>query len=109
MGSGLLVLSVGDGVRQGGGAHSCRLSSGGRISSTLRTTGEEVFFRLATASLRVTPVRSSPFTFNKMSPAGEVGGVGWRVVVVVGGGADSTAYSLGLMNAFRQTSHDRDS
>lgn len=65
------MLSVGEGVRQGGRVNSCKLSSGGRISRTLRTTGEEVFFRLATASLRVTPVRSKPFTFSKMSPVEE--------------------------------------
>lgn len=69
MGSGLLVLSVGEGVRQGGSVHSCKLSSRGRISKTLSTTGDEVFFKLATASPRVTPVKSIPFTFNKMSPA----------------------------------------
>lgn len=65
------MLSVGDGVRQGGNVQSCTKSSGGRISKTLSTTGEEVFFKLATASPRVTPVKSMPFTFNKMSPAGE--------------------------------------
>lgn len=99
MGSGLLVLSVGEGVRQGGNVHSCRLSSGGRISKTLSTTGEEVFFKLATASPRVTPVKSTPFTFSKMSPAGEE--------------ADSTVHPLptvaALINAFQRTSQDRDS
>lgn len=99
MGSGLLVLSVGEGVRQGGNGHSCRLSSGGRISKTLSTTGEEVFFRLATASPRVTPVKSTPFTFSKMSPAGEE--------------VDSTAHPLprvaALIIAFQKTSQDRDS
>lgn len=69
MGRGLLTLSPGEVVRQGGSTHSCRLSSGGRISKTLSTTGEEVFFKLATASPRVTPVKSTPLTFNKMSPA----------------------------------------
>lgn len=63
------MLSVGEGVRQGGSVHSCKLSSRGRISKTLSTTGDEVFFKLATASPRVTPVKSIPFTFNKMSPA----------------------------------------
>lgn len=62
------MLSVGEEVRQGGNMHSCRVSSGGRISKTLSTTGEEVFFKLATASPRVTPVKSTPFTLSKMSP-----------------------------------------
>lgn len=51
-----------------GGMQSRELSFGGLISSTRRTTGDEVFFRLATASLRVTPVSSTPFTFRRMSP-----------------------------------------
>jgi len=58
-----------DGAMRPGGA--MRLSSSGCISSTLSTTGEEVFFRLATASPRVTPVRSTPFTLSRMSPEEE--------------------------------------
>ncbi|KAG7251401.1 hypothetical protein CRUP_034240, partial [Coryphaenoides rupestris] len=56
---------VGEDARQGGRLQSSRPSSGGRISSTFSTTGDDVFFRLATASLRVTPVRSTPFTFSR--------------------------------------------
>lgn len=98
MGSGLLVLSVGEGVRQGDNGHSCMLSSGGRISKTFSTTGDEVFFKLATASPRVTPVKSTPFTFSKMSPAGKE--------------VDSTVHPLptvvALLNAFQKTWRSRD-
>lgn len=57
-----------DGEVAAGGRQSTELMSGGLISSTRSTTGDEVFFRLATASPRVTPVSSMPFTFNRMSP-----------------------------------------
>lgn len=48
--------------------------SWGTCSSTskaLSTTEDDELFNKATASLRVTPVSSTPFTFNKMSPDGQ--------------------------------------
>lgn len=56
-----------DGEDTSGDKQSTELMSGGLIN-TRSTTGDEVFFRFVTASLRVTPVRSTPFTFNRISP-----------------------------------------
>ena len=52
------------------------------LATSFSTTGDVVFFRFATASLRVTPVRSRPFTFNRMSP------------VAGGRGADQSAENM---------------